>query len=373
VWFLVPAALLLISLAGVVGILKSAPRPRSELAKQQILQGKIETKKYQSANIEEKTTISKEKKPRVKRSKKKLSKVSNYDSLYKLLWTFTPITIDESCKRLTGLQNKLLQEKKPNPCRIYPLWIAYLSLETTAMPACLLEPAFRNATEAIQKKTICSSGYAFLAAYYIHKRIMDRSESFLNEALHLSKNDPWVNIVEGIFYQRIYQDQERAATTFRTIIKQNPDFPLAWYLLGRLYIKSEEYEKANSMFLLLQKNFPQQGAFYQIQKALSSLHGVAYFSKEKAQGLLEISKAFTALKNYHIAEQLSQKVLTEMKNLLPGKTQTLAFYELGRIYELKQDKDRAYASYLNALQIDPRFKAARDRISHLMQKDAKSS
>ncbi|MGW8323387.1 MAG: hypothetical protein ACWGSD_17710, partial [Thermodesulfobacteriota bacterium] len=69
-------------------------------------------------------------------------------------------------------QAELRAADAPDTCQIYPLWIAYLILETAPMPDCELEPTFSLAADALRRETLCGPGHALLCTYYLKKRLL---------------------------------------------------------------------------------------------------------------------------------------------------------------------------------------------------------
>ncbi|MGW8323386.1 MAG: hypothetical protein ACWGSD_17705, partial [Thermodesulfobacteriota bacterium] len=194
----------------------------------------------------------------------------------------------------------------------------------------------------------------------------DRSQSFLDQALHQAPDDPWVELVEAVFYEQAYYDDQRAIGILAGLSRQHPSLSLAGYILGRAYIREEEYMEANAAFESLKEDVKGQIAFWRIRRALSSLEQTADHGEEKAEALLALSRAFSALKDYPMAQELYRWVLEEMPDRLPKRERMTAYCELGRIYENRCDKRSAYDSYRNALEIDPEFPAARAGIQDLL-------
>ncbi len=273
---------------------------------------------------------------------------------------------DAPCDALLRSQAELRETEDQDTCRIYPLWIAYLILETAPAPACELEPTFSLAADALQRETLCGPGHAFLCAYYLKRGLLDRSRSFLDQALGQAPDDPWVKLVEAVFYEQAYYDDRKAIGILASLSPQHPSSPLVGYILGKVYIREEEYGEANAAFESLKEDAKGQIAFWRIRRALSSLEQTADRGVEKAEALLALSRAFTALKDYPMAQDLYRWVLEEMPGRLPNTERMAAFCELGRIYEKSGDNSSAYDSYRSALEIDPAFSPAREGIKDLL-------
>jgi tetratricopeptide (TPR) repeat protein len=260
----------------------------------------------------------------------------------------------------------LLEAEEQDTCQVYPLWIAYLILETAPMPNCELEPTFSLAAEALQGETLCGPGHAFLCTYYLKKGLVDRSQSFLDQALRQAPDDPWVLLVEAVFYEQAYYDDHRAISILADLGRQHPASSLVGYVLGRACIRQERYGEANAAFESLNEDAKGQTAFWRIRRALSSLEQTADQDEGRAEAILALSRAFTALKDYPMAQDLYRWVLEEMPGRLPKGETVAAHCELGRIYENSGDNSSAYDAYRNALEIDPDFPAAREGIKDLL-------
>jgi tetratricopeptide (TPR) repeat protein len=271
-----------------------------------------------------------------------------------------------TCDTLLLSQAELCETEDQDTCQVYPLWIAYLILETASAPVCELEPTFSLAAEALQRETLCGPGHAFLCTYYLKRRLLDRSQSFLNQALRQAPDDPWVKLVEAVFYEQAYYDDQRTISILAGLSRQHPSFSLVGYILGKAYIREEEYGEANAAFESLKEDAKGQIAFWRIRRALSSLEQTADQGEGKAEAILTLSRAFTALKDYPMAQDLYRWVLEEMPDKLPKQERIAAHCELGRIYENGGDNSSAYDAYRNALEIDPEFPAAREGIKDLL-------
>ena len=271
-----------------------------------------------------------------------------------------------ACDTLHLSQTELCETEDQDTCQVYPLWIAYLILETAPVPVCELEPTFSLAADALQRETLCGPGHAFLCTYYLKRRLLDRSQSFLNQALRQAPDDPWVKLVEAVFYEQAYYDDQRTISILAGLSRQHPSFSLVGYILGKAYIREEEYTEANAAFESLKEDATGQIAFWRIRRALSSLEQTADQGEGKAEAILTLSRAFTALKDYPMAQDLYRWVLEEMPGNLPKAERMAAHCELGRIYENRGDSSSAYDSYRNALEIDPEFPAARAGIKGLL-------
>jgi tetratricopeptide (TPR) repeat protein len=292
---------------------------------------------------------------------------------YRSMWPFSPVGKQKNCDTLVQLGTQARPEQANDPGGPYAPWIAYLSLETSPSPACKLETAFGIATDAIAKGKLCGRGYAFLSAYYSYKRVLDRSRSFLEEALQASPKDPWVRLVEGVVHERDLRDNKGAVQILNDLLRKEPGFALAQYHLAKIYLKMDEYGKAKDIFQRLEKAFPRQHGFLRIREALGDIEHVPYYSAERAKGLLKVSRTLSDLMDYPLAGQLYRTVLEDMPGMLPKAEKKSAFYDLGRISEITGDKETAFACYQNALRIDPFYRDARERIGSILKGDARTS
>ncbi len=258
-------------------------------------------------------------------------------------------------------------------CETYPAWISYLILETAPTPVCGLEPTFEFAADGLQKESLCGPGLAFLSAYYLKKGLLDRSQSFLDQALGQDPENPWVRLVEAVFFEQAYYDDQKVIRILEDVGLQDPSFSLSRYVLGKAYVREEDYGKANTAFASLKEDAKGQIAFWRIRRALSSLETAADRGEEKAEALLALSRTFASLKDYTMAQDLYRWILDDMSERLPREEQRAAFCELGGIYEMKGDNSSAYNAYRSALEIDPEFPTARERIRVLMSSQSDRS
>ena len=270
-----------------------------------------------------------------------------------------------ACKMLIRSQAELRETGNQDICQIYPLWITYLILETAPVPDCEVEPTFSMAAGALQREALCGPGHAFLCTYYLKRGLLDRSQSFLDQALRRAPDDPWVNLVEAVFYAQAYYDDERAISILAGLNRQHPSFSLVGYILGKAYIREERYREANAAFESLKEDAKGQIAFWRIRRALSSIEQTADQGEENAEAILALSRAFTTLQDDAMAQDLYSWFLEEMPARLSKRERMAAYCELGGIYERKGDNSSAYDSYRNALEIDPDFPAAREGIRGL--------
>lgn len=256
---------------------------------------------------------------------------------------------------------------------LYPYWIAHLSSERLSRGFCPADPVFLAASEAMQHSTLCADGYAFLAAYYIQRRVPDRSQTLLEEARRLSSGGLWVRWVEFLYYLRILEDRPNAGVLLQDLVAAAPDFPLARYFLAKMQIQAEDYEKADESFSLLQRLCPRRPMFGDFRQALSSIIQSSYYSSERAAGLLSLSRSFDALGEQFAAEELLRMVLERMPGRLAVKEEKAAYFELGRLREDRGDPEGAYESYLNALKLDPLSPEARKKIEDLLARGRETS
>jgi predicted Zn finger-like uncharacterized protein len=288
-------------------------------------------------------------------------------SFFRAIRPFSSADTDATCRALLDLQERVLKGDHPDPCVLYPPWIAYLAMENSpeSSPACKWEAPYRLAIGGIRKGTLCARGNAFLAAYYAHKKIPDRALSFLREAQAMAPLDPWVRIAEVLYQQRILRDREKAEEILHEIVDDPPVSVLSWYLLSCIYISKGEYDTAGDFFDPLVRAYPEQVQFQRIREALSSTQEAAYFSPERARGILDLGVSFAAMRDYVMAEELCQEVLREMPDRLSVDEKKIAYLELGRIHEIRGDKVKASVSYRSALRLDPQFSEAKLRIRTL--------
>ncbi len=364
-WTLVPACCLLLALSG---ILLSGPWMSTRAPELSASRVDIGTEAPLSSSVSSHPEVSRhqEAQHRAPGDQTSLLSLQPENPIARAFWApnSDPKT---ACDTLHLSQTELCETEDQGTCRIYPLWIAYLILETAPTPVCELEPTFSRAADALQSETLCAPGHAFLSAYYLKKGLLDRSQSFLDQALRQAPDDPWVKLVEAVFYEQAYYDDRRAISILAGLSRQHPSFSLVGYILGKAYIREEEYREANAAFESLKEDATGQIAFWRIRRALSSLELIPPDQGvEKAEAILTLSRAFTALKDYTMAQDLYHLILEEIPDRLPKGERTAAYCELGRIYENRGDNSSAYDAYRNALEIDPEFPAAREGIKDLL-------
>jgi len=279
------------------------------------------------------------------------------------------------CESLLELQEKRLHDDEAGACSIYPIWIAYLAVETSdkLVPGCRLESPFGLATKAIRNGDLCSRGYAFLSVYYAQKKIADRSISFLHEAKHGAPEDPWVNLAEALYYQKVFKDRDRASVILSKLLDQPQVSPVTRYLLSSMYIMGGDYDEAAQVFHPLAEQFPNQEIFLRMNRILSSLRQAPYYSSETAEGLMNLSRVYVSMHNLAMAERLCVRVLEEMPGKLSLEEKKEIYFDLGKIYENRGDKDNAYVSYRSVLRLDPYFREARQRMQNLLSRPLEKS
>jgi len=273
---------------------------------------------------------------------------------------------DATCKDLLDLQREL-EGKGPASCAVYPPWIAHLATQLSPgdPSACNGDAPYRLAVGEIREGGLCPWGNAYLAAYYAHKRIADRSLAFLQEAIRLAPQDPWVRLAEVLYYQNALQDPETAQQILHELIGTPPVSALSRYLLACGYIRKGDYRQAGTIFDPVARSYPDRPAFQRIQAALDSAQSAPYRSAARAGAMLELALTFSTLKDHAMAEELYREVLREIPDRMSAEEKRTAHLELGRIQEMHGDKLKASASYRNALRVDPRSQEAQQRLRTL--------
>jgi|GEM_PF-1185170 len=363
-WTLVPACCLLLALTG---ILLSGPWLNTKVPESIASRVGVGTEAPLSSSVSSHPDVARHQEGQHRAPGDQILPLSLQpgNQLARAFWTLTsdPGTV---CDTLLRSQVELRETEEQDTCRIYPAWIAYSILETAAAPLCELEPTFSLAADSLQRETLCGPGHAFLCTYYLKKGLLDRSQSFLDQALHLAPDDPWVKLVEAVFYEQAYYDEQRAINILAGLSRQHPSFSLVGYLLGKAYIREEKYREANAAFESLKEDAKRQIAFWRIRRALSTIEQAADQGVEKAEAMLALSRAFTTLKDYPMAQDLYRWLLEEMADRLPKRERMAAYCELGGIYKKRGDNRSAYNAYRNALEIDPAFPTAREGIRGIL-------
>ena len=286
---------------------------------------------------------------------------------------FLGMGMADPCQVTQALREPTAPLQKGDACRGYPYWIAYLSSEKPAQRSCPIDAIFSETSQALGNQSLCAEGYAFLAAYYVQKRIADRSQKFLEEARQRSAGGLWVKWVEVLYSLRILQDKENAGVLLKDLVAGFPDFTLARYFLAKLQVQDEDYDEAEGSFAALQGRHPDQTEFREIRDALTSLRQASSYSTQRAAGLLILSRSFLSLQEFGFAETILVRVMEGMPGRLSEEDQKTGFLLLGRLHELRGDKEGAYNSYQEALRIDPRFPDARKRLEELLGKNKEHS
>lgn len=260
-------------------------------------------------------------------------------------------------------------------CRLYPYWISFLSAPPSAAgtSACQPDSVFSETTEALRKGGLCADAHAFLAAYYIQKRVADRGQNCLQDARRAGNGSVWQRWVEVLYALRIDQDTARAEALLADLLKDFPDFLLGRYYLAKIQIEREQYESARETLASRPELGTPQTELVKIRRTLEGLEASSYYSAKRAAGLLSLARSFAALGETETAEKLFRRVLDGMPGRLAASEEKAAFFELGSLQEKRGDKEAAYSSYQNALKIDPRCPEVRERIQRLTSEGRESS
>jgi len=280
---------------------------------------------------------------------------------------FFPLDEGDPCQRMTALQKEILDKGDDRlHAEVFTLWTAYLVTQTLAPKVCPLEQVFDLASEGIRTHSLCGTGYTFLSAYYLAKRVEDRAKTSLDEAYRRMPEDPWVYLVDAQFSRVIDQDPKAGIQRLRQGLSHAPDHLYVHYALAILYLETEAYQEAADEFAWLERRVGQADAFQDLMALSQKLKGMPPGSNEGTSILLAVARNLVPLKEYLSAETLYRKALENGAEGLPEEEGKIAFYELGQIYEQRGNARKAYASYQNALRMDPRFTAARVRMEALV-------
>ncbi len=153
------------------------------------------------------------------------------------------------------------------------------------------------------------------------------------------------------FAEKILASQEVASLAGK-------DNPQILFMLGNLYMKAENFDKALSVFKRLNSLQPRNiealnrlGTIYrrtgQYEKSLDTLRKAHLFGDNSAQLLYNIGNTYKEMYSYAEAEKCFMRVL----ELNPEDT--LAYNHLGTIEFLLGHYGRAFDEYRNGLRIDP--------------------
>lgn len=266
------------------------------------------------------------------------------------------------------------ESREARLCRMYPYWISFLSAPLSAEKStCRADSVFSETGEALRSGGLCAEAHAFLAAYYIHKRIADRSLSCLEEARRGVEAKVWQKWVEVLYALRIEKDPGRAEVLLVDLLKDFPDFQLGRYVLARIQVEREQYGSARETLEALPESVPLRAELTKIRQTLAGIEGSSYYSAERASGLLSLARSFASLGEAATAETLLRRVLDGMPGRLTAPEEKAAFLELGTLQESRGDKEGAYNAYQSALKIDPLYREAREKIQRLTATAPESS
>jgi len=266
------------------------------------------------------------------------------------------------------------ESREARLCRLYPYWISFLSAPSSAEKStCQADSVFSETSEALRSGGLCTEAHAFLAAYYIHKRVADRSLSCLEEARRGPDGRVWQKWVEVLYALQIDKDLGRAEALLVDLLQDFPDFQLGRYVLARIQVEREQYEAARKTLEALPDSVPLRAELARIRQTLASLEASSYYSAERASGLLSLARSFASLGEAGTAEALLRRILDGMPGRLAAPEEKAAFLELGRLQESRGDKEGAYSSYQSALKIDPLCQEAREKIQRLTAAGPESS
>lgn len=272
----------------------------------------------------------------------------------------------DPCQAAIAAEPGKEESREARLCRLYPYWICFLSAPSSAgKSACQVDVVFSETAEALRSNSLCAEAHAFLAAYYIQKRVADRGQSCLEEARKAGRGCIWPKWAEVLYALRIDKDEARAEALLVDLLKDFPGFPLGRYCLARLQIERERYDQARQTLDALQESGPQQTELAGIRQTLDSIETSSYYSAERAAGLVSLARSFSSLGEAETAERLLRRVLEGMPGRLPPSEEKAAFIELGGLQENRGDKEGAYGSYRNAIQIDPLCTEAKERLRRL--------
>ena len=83
--------------------------------------------------------------------------------------------------------------------------------------------------------------------------------------------------------------------------------------------------------------------------------------RHRVRALLYKGISYAALENFNEAKRSLQRCLEDSKTKDADKLEL--YYELGKVYELEGDSDKAQDAFKSASEIDPEFKDLADKLS----------
>ncbi|HLB24863.1 MAG TPA: tetratricopeptide repeat protein [Nitrospirota bacterium] len=216
--------------------------------------------------------------------------------------------------------------------------------------------------------------YNYLGVARYH---LDRYDESLESFKRALKLDP--NLLEATFNMKTLQgqlsllniaryyermgDEKAAAEQYEKAIEAYPDYVAAWYHLGLLQVKKGDYAKAIKLLARAKALNPQYLGGSEIPYQLAG----AYAASRQPGELDEAMKLYQRNPSYKDSMLRMGMILLEQGQLdgaeedlmevarsaQDKKTQAEAWYQLGRLCLVKDDKDRAAEFFGKALEIMP--------------------
>lgn len=179
-------------------------------------------------------------------------------------------------------------------------------------------------------------GYRFFwEKYALPKRLDVETARWEQRLKQNPKDDAALAELGVVYFQK--GDLQQAEAYLQKALKINKDNPAAAYHLGLIYMSQKKFADAEKEFKKLTARYPTNPlGFYQL--------ALAYFEQGKLDAALEKLKFI----NDNIDGTISD-----------------VYHLTGQIYERKNMKDKAIASYRRAAEFDPNFKPAVEALQRL--------
>ncbi len=175
-------------------------------------------------------------------------------------------------------------------------------------------------------------------------------------------------------------DRQKAAEQLQDLLKGNPTYVQAYYVLGQLSLEAKKYADAADYFakgLLLNDKFKDSEAtYYMLAELQIILDRVpqAFTTLERAQAkyrdsfTIEFLKARAFSKQKDFTNALVHFTTAEVmaKAMEPARLNALFYFQLGAAHERKGDLAEAETAFKKTLEIDPDFSEALNYYGYML-------
>ncbi len=194
------------------------------------------------------------------------------------------------------------------------------------------------------KKIDPKRGYSAYMQFYRATKKYDMLKKVIDEAI-ASDPDDMDYMSQLAAYYNDNNEPGRAVEIYRKVLKANPGNVQAAYQLGYLCVNMKEYDMAFDIFEdLINREEIDVGALYQYGR-VSAISGD------------RLDKGIQYMQEYMKHEPTQG-----------NPTHAAAFWRLGLIYEHKGDLEAAIKSMEKSLELDPKYKSAKDDLKRIKEK-----